>query len=84
MTRVARTAEQNATLAYLQRVPDDRAWARAAVAAYREMTPSRRLEALAALQAMVQALRGDRILEAQERPYPFWRRWIDPSLGRPS
>ena len=69
---------------YLAKVPTDRESAERAVAPYRDMTPAERFEALAKLLEEVAAILGDREPAGDGEPFPFWRHWMDPSLGRPS
>jgi hypothetical protein len=65
-------------------VPTDEETARRSVAPYLDMTPEERLLVFASLLAdMDVLLDGREPVEAPEDP-PFWMRWKDPCLGRPS
>jgi hypothetical protein len=64
--------------------PTDEETARRSVAPYLEMTPAERLEVFGSLLADMDVLLAGRMpVEAPEDP-PFWMRWKDPSIGRPS
>lgn len=66
------------------RVPTDVETAERAVADYRAMTPQERLEVFRWLLAgMDDLLDGREPFRFEDDP-PFWQRWKDPSLGRPS
>lgn len=65
-------------------VPTDEETARRSVAPYLDLTPAERLDVFASLLHDMDVLLNGRMpVEAPEDP-PFWRRWKDPSLGRPS
>ncbi len=68
---------------YLTMVPTDWESARKAVAPYRDMTPAECFVELGALLAELETILGDRNPAGDGEPHPFWRHWMDPSLGRP-
>ena len=47
------------------------------------MSATERLAELARLNALMDALLGDREPRVEDGEAPFWRHWMDPSLGRP-
>ncbi len=64
--------------------PSDEETAERAVARYRSMTPSERIEALRDLLRDMDVLLDGRVPPRVEDDPPFWRRWQDPNVGRPS
>lgn len=69
---------------YLGRTLTDEESVSRAVERYRNMTPAKRWQAMKALLVEVQQVLGDRAPAPDPDAEHFWKRWADPSLGRPS
>jgi len=77
-----RMSKETSIARYLEAAPTDEETARRAVDPYREMDVTARLDALADLLRGMDALLDGR-LPVRPSGEELWRRWGDPSRGRP-